>query len=124
MYHVLFIVVFVAVVAVVFVNYAVFPPHHYPGSFKTEDPGCTWRLINGTVQVPCGKCFACQSNRRRDWHMRIKYEMLHCLQSFTVTLTYDNLHLPELQYFVDDDPLFRSSEDISKVQGFCIILLI
>ena len=58
--------------------------------------------INGTVQVPCGKCFACQSNRRRDWHMRIKYEMLHCLQSFTVTLTYDNLHLQEIEYFVDD----------------------
>lgn len=45
--------------------------------------------------LPCGKCFACQSNRRRDWHFRIKYEMLHSLYSLTVTLTYDNEHLPD-----------------------------
>ena len=46
--------------------------------------------------VPCGKCFACQSNRRSDWHMRIKYEMLHSLYSLTVTLTYDDEHIPSL----------------------------
>lgn len=50
--------------------------------------------------------------------MRIKYEMLHCLQSFTVTLTYDNLHLPEIQYFVDDDPFLRSPKDIYEQKGF------
>lgn len=55
--------------------------------------------------VPCGKCFACQSNRRRDWHMRIKYEMLHSLQSYTVTLTYDDQHIPAKEYFVDYDPV-------------------
>lgn len=58
-----------------------------------------------TGPVPCGKCFACQSNRRKDWHMRIKYEMLTNLQSYTVTLTYDDDHLPSKEYFVDFDPL-------------------
>ena len=40
--------------------------------------------------VPCGKCFACQSNRRKDYFMRVKYEMLHSLYSLTLTLTYDH----------------------------------
>lgn len=51
------------------------------------------------LEVPCGKCFACQSNRRRDWHMRIKYELLHRVCSYTVTLTYDNDHLPRQVLF-------------------------
>lgn len=45
--------------------------------------------------VPCGKCFACQSNRRKDWFLRIKYELFYSLQSLTVTLTYDDEHLPK-----------------------------
>ena len=78
------------------------------------------------ITVPCGKCFACQSNRRRDWHMRIKYELLHQLCSYTVTLTYDNEHLPPLVYFVDYDPIKEPDKhgfwyhpyDITHVQKF------
>lgn len=57
--------------------------------------------------VACGKCFACQSNKRKSWFMRIKYEMLDSVNSYTVTLTYDNEHLPKVVPFFDFDPLLE-----------------
>lgn len=65
--------------------------------------------------VPCGRCFACQSNRRKEWHMRVKYELLHSCCSYTVTLTYDNEHLPKVVPFYDKDPLEYTYCDNSQV---------
>ena len=55
-------------------------------------------------KVACGQCFACQSNRRNDFAFRLKEEMKHSVCSYTLTLTYDNDHLPALDSF-SDDPL-------------------
>ena len=61
------------------------------------------RSPNGSgVKVSCGQCFACQSNRRNDFAFRLKEEMKHSVCSFTLTLTYDDLHLPPLESFSDD----------------------
>lgn len=58
--------------------------------------------------VPCGKCFACQSNRRKDFFMRVKYELLHSLYSLTLTLTYDDEHISSpIPYWPTDDPLYK-----------------
>lgn len=52
--------------------------------------------------VACGQCFACQSNRRNDFAFRLKEEMKHSVCSYTLTLTYDDMHLPPLESFSDD----------------------
>lgn len=50
--------------------------------------------------------------------MRIKYELLQCVCSYTVTLTYDNENLPELDYFVDRDPFKMSPHDDNPDCGY------
>lgn len=55
-----------------------------------------------TGPVSCGHCFACQSNRRKDFAFRLKQEMKHSVCSYTLTLTYDDMHLPPLQSYSDD----------------------
>lgn len=73
------------------------------------------RNPSGDFVVPCGKCFGCQSKRREDFAFRLKEEMKHSICSYTVTLTYDDLHLPPLESFVDRDPLdyLEISDDCS-----------
>lgn len=44
--------------------------------------------------VPCGKCYACKSNRRNNWTFRLQQEQLHSSFSSFVTLTYADEHLP------------------------------
>lgn len=57
------------------------------------------------ILVPCGKCYACLSNRRRSWLFRLKIEQMHSLMSFFCTFTYDDdfcdgfLHKKHLQDF-------------------------
>lgn len=52
----------------------------------------------GFVDVPCGKCMACLSNRKRDWVFRLMQEHRHCLSSHFITLTYDDEHLVRNQF--------------------------
>lgn len=62
------------------------------------------RLPTGELQqVSCGHCFACQSNRRKDWYFRLKTEMKYSLCSYTVTLTYDDDNLPPLVPYYEKD---------------------
>lgn len=49
---------------------------------------------NEQISVPCGKCFACQLNKARDWAVRIMQEERCHEASVFVTLTYDEEHLP------------------------------
>lgn len=44
--------------------------------------------------VPCGKCEACLSNKRREWLYRLRRENLMSTSGDFVTLTYDDDHLP------------------------------
>lgn len=62
------------------------------------------RLPTGEMQeVSCGKCYACQSKRRKEWYFRLKTEMKHSLSSYTVTLTYDEEHIPTLIPYYEKD---------------------
>ena len=69
------------------------------------------RSPNYSGPVACGNCFACQSNRRKDFAFRLKEEMKHSVCSYTLTLTYDNFNLPSLEEFLLDDPLNISSDE-------------
>lgn len=50
--------------------------------------------------VPCGKCSACISNRRKSWFVRLAFEQQAHKKSYFVTLTYNDDHLP---YGLDSD---------------------
>lgn len=46
------------------------------------------------IKVPCGKCIACQNNRRSSWVLRNRYQNLHSESSIFVTLTYSDENIP------------------------------
>ena len=45
------------------------------------------------IQVPCGKCIACQERRRSEWAFRLETEA-KSRPAWFVTLTYDPQYLP------------------------------
>lgn len=61
-------------------------------------PG-TSQFENERISVPCGRCFACQINKARDWSVRIMQENSCHKDSVFVTLTYDEEHLPRVGPF-------------------------
>lgn len=69
------------------------------------------------IKVPCGKCPACQQSRRLAWFYRLKVESNNCVSSYVVTLTYNDLDLPEL---ITDDVSSIQYHPIkyADVQGF------
>ena len=77
------------------------------------------RSPNGGQKVSCGQCFACQANRRKEWAFRLKQEMKHSQCSYTVTLTYDDCHLPPLESYSDDPVLaYLQTNDVCDLNSF------
>ena len=57
---------------------------------RPNGSGATDRVI-----VPCGKCPECLANKRSQWSFRLSQELKYTeFNSFFITLTYDDLHLP------------------------------
>lgn len=46
------------------------------------------------IEVPCGKCYYCQSKRRSEWTFRLWVETMNSTSCFFITLTYDDAHFP------------------------------
>lgn len=70
-----------------------------------------------TIAVSCGKCPACQQNRRLAWFYRLKVESNNCVSSYVVTLTYNDNDLPEAVFNSDSTILYHPIR-YSDVQGF------
>lgn len=47
------------------------------------------------LQVPCGKCTACLSNKRRQWAFRLNQECKVATSAYFITLTYNDDNCPE-----------------------------
>lgn len=45
-------------------------------------------------QVPCGKCIACQNNKRSSLSLKLRLEEYTSKYCYFLTLTYDDIHLP------------------------------
>lgn len=56
------------------------------------------------MEVPCGYCVACLSNRRSAWTIRLWDEFQRSTNSIFVTLTYDDAHLPSDGMLEREDP--------------------
>lgn len=49
---------------------------------------------SGRITIPCGKCFACLSNKRQSWLFRLEKELKEAKTAFFVTITYDDENKP------------------------------
>lgn len=58
-----------------------------------------WELI----EVPCGQCIDCRLKRRKEWSIRLMYELPKHNCGYFLTLTYDDAHLPEKNTLVKKD---------------------
>lgn len=47
------------------------------------------------VPLPCGSCLACRINHAKEWAVRCVLESLYHEESWFITLTYDDAHLPD-----------------------------
>lgn len=46
------------------------------------------------ITVPCGKCYACQCNKRKHFYGRLIYERKNAVSCYFLTLTYNEENLP------------------------------
>lgn len=51
--------------------------------------------LSSGVVVPCGHCMSCRVNYTLAWKLRLLYELSNWDKALFLTLTYDDLHLPE-----------------------------
>ena len=56
------------------------------------------RVVTDFLQIPCGRCIGCRLDYSRQWANRCVMELPYHDQSWFVTLTYDDNHLPITEY--------------------------
>lgn len=54
------------------------------------------------IQVSCGKCYACLSNRRQSWLFRLQNESMNSVASFFCSLTIDDDHIRDHEVHKED----------------------
>lgn len=59
---------------------------------------CADKVVTEFVELPCGKCVNCRLDYSRQWANRCMLEMQYHAESYFVTLTYDNVHVPKTFY--------------------------
>lgn len=60
------------------------------------------RSFREWVQIPCGQCVGCRLDYSRQWANRCMLELEYHTNAWFVTLTYNDLHVPQVDY-VDPD---------------------
>lgn len=54
------------------------------------------RALGSPLQLPCGSCVGCRTDRVLSWSLRCQHEAACWDVSYVLTLTYDDEHLPPL----------------------------
>ena len=52
------------------------------------------KTLRGIQLVKCGKCPACENAKRSEFRAKVQFEENNCKDTFFITLTYDDAHLP------------------------------
>lgn len=55
------------------------------------------------LKVPCGKCYLCRIQKRKEWTMRLIHELNYWDKACFVTFTYNDKNLPENKTLVKTD---------------------
>lgn len=55
------------------------------------------------LQIPCGQCIGCRLEYSRQWANRCMLELPYHKESWFLTLTYDDDHVPKTAYAINDD---------------------
>lgn len=64
-------------------------------AMRCPDPNYVWPK-GKVIAVPCGKCLACLSNKRKDWSARLVQEWKVSDSAYFVTLTYSDRFMPKM----------------------------
>lgn len=68
----------------------------------------------GFVEIPCGRCIGCRLEYSRQWANRCLLELGYHEQSWFVTLTYDDVHVPRRYYGAPDTGVALPSLSLCK----------
>lgn len=60
--------------------------------------GCPHLMEKYTISLPCGKCAACQLQKRKDMSTRLAHEASQHEHCCFITLTYDDEHVPTTSF--------------------------
>lgn len=66
-------------------------------TFNPSAPHTFWQghcYLVDPIPIPCGHCVGCRMDRAKEWKVRCCLESLSWKNSWFVTLTYDDRHLP------------------------------
>lgn len=67
------------------------------------------------IQIPCGKCIGCRMDYSRSWADRMTYHVFGKEdQSYFLTLTYDDVHLEDLEHSENYDLYALSYDDLAQ----------
>lgn len=66
----------------------------HPIQIRNPKKDFIFGVDNFWLTVPCGKCYACQSNKRSFWTCRLFFEAATAISSLFITLTYDDANIP------------------------------
>lgn len=77
-------------------------------------------MSEARIELPCGKCAACQIQKRKDMSVRLAHEASQFENCCFITLTYDEDNLP-LVLDADEKPItsFDAGSDISARPTLC-----
>lgn len=59
-------------------------------------------VLSEWIQIPCGQCAECRLQRSRQWANRCMLELPYHNQSWFITLTYDDEHIPKSECITED----------------------
>ncbi len=78
-----------------------------------------YKCVDEYIEIPCGKCIGCRLQQSREWATRIMLEAQDHETNLFVTLTYDDDHIPELDFVKAVDPDTGEVLETGVLQTLC-----